>query len=85
MHHVYVAFLYALGHVRLSAWVGPVKKTATITVRCTEEMRAKLATLARADGRTVSSLVKILLEQALQQLEKPSKKRLIRSSPGLTR
>jgi predicted transcriptional regulator len=53
-----------------------LKKTATITVRCTEDMRAKLATLARADRRTISSLVEILLEQALQRIEKSSKKRI---------
>ncbi len=55
----------------------PVKKTATITVRCTEEMRGKLTSLAKADRRTVSSLVEILLEQALQRIEKPPGKKRV--------
>jgi hypothetical protein len=54
----------------------PLKKTATITVRCTEDMRAKLTSLARADRRTVSLLVEILLEQALQRIDKSGKKRI---------
>jgi hypothetical protein len=38
-------------------------------------MRATLEKLAEADRRTVSSLVEILLERALKEYEKPSKRR----------
>jgi predicted transcriptional regulator len=53
----------------------PLKKTATISIRCTAEMRAKLTTLAKADRRTVSSLAEILLEEALERIEKSRRKR----------
>jgi predicted transcriptional regulator len=59
-----------------------LKKTATITVRCTEDMRAKLAHLARADRRTMSSLIEILLEQALDRLEKPGRRRTASERQG---
>ncbi len=52
-----------------------MKRSETISVRLTPNMRATLEKLAEADRRTVSSLVEILLERALEEYEKPSKRR----------
>jgi predicted transcriptional regulator len=50
------------------------KRVSTVTVRVTEDMRAKLERLAAEDRRTVSSLAEILLERALADYEKPRKR-----------
>lgn len=47
-----------------------MKRSETIAVRVTPAMRATLEKLAEDDRRTVSSLVEILLEAALEQYEK---------------
>jgi hypothetical protein len=46
------------------------KRTGTVTFRVTEAMRERLERLATDDRRTVSSLVEILLERALDDYEK---------------
>ena len=45
-------------------------KTESITFRTTEEMKKKIETLATKETRTVSNMIEVLLEKALDKVKK---------------
>jgi len=45
-------------------------KKATITFRITNEMKAKLEALAVKEKRTVSNLIEVLLDKAIESMNK---------------
>jgi hypothetical protein len=49
-------------------------KSATISLRISPELKAKLEKLAAADRRSVSTFIELLIERALKDADQPAKR-----------